>query len=252
MEDLTKQQIVLLTLLVSFVTSLATGIFTVTLMDQGQLDITQVINNVVKAPEPKTAAAVTATTPSLSDISAKIGKSLVKFKEVGTADKITGTGIILSTDGLIVTDKSALTLPNSPDVALGAGIVAVLSSGQELPIRVVQSEINGDVAFVAVLLPGNLIPVTVPPNTSSTKVGDNIYALSGAKSPLLETGILKMNAGTIEERIDTTINSNELLVGSPLFNSQGEVVGLKTSALKESSKFYPLVPLKAIAPQLSR
>ncbi len=47
-EELNKTQIILLTLLVSFVTSIATGIVTVTLMDQAPADVVRTVNRVVE------------------------------------------------------------------------------------------------------------------------------------------------------------------------------------------------------------
>ena len=48
MEHLTKVQIVLLTLFVSFVASMATGIVVVTLMEQASGPVNQTITNVVE------------------------------------------------------------------------------------------------------------------------------------------------------------------------------------------------------------
>src|SRR3954470_13443353 len=48
MEHLNKSQIVLLTLLVSFVTSIATGIVTVSLMDQAPTTVAQTVNRVIE------------------------------------------------------------------------------------------------------------------------------------------------------------------------------------------------------------
>lgn len=48
MKELDKSQIVLLTLLVSFVTSLATGIVTVSLMEQGVSPVTNTVNQIVE------------------------------------------------------------------------------------------------------------------------------------------------------------------------------------------------------------
>ena len=48
MEHLSKSQIVLLTLLVSFVTSIATGIVTVSLMDQAPPAIAQTVNRIIE------------------------------------------------------------------------------------------------------------------------------------------------------------------------------------------------------------
>ena len=48
MEDLNKNQIILLTLLVSFITSIATGIVTVSLFEQAPQGVTRTINRVVE------------------------------------------------------------------------------------------------------------------------------------------------------------------------------------------------------------
>ena len=125
MEKLTKQQIVLLTLLVSFITSIATGIVTVALMDQAPAGVTQTINRVVErtiekvvtepAKNNNSAAVVTRETIVVKEDD-KIVESVEKNKNSivrvyantrnagDVRDRIfIGLGTIVSKEGLIVT-----------------------------------------------------------------------------------------------------------------------------------------------------
>ncbi len=260
MEHLSKQQIVLLTLFTSFVTSIATGVVTVSLMDQDPGGVTQVINKVVErtiervavtpSGVPSTAAA--ADSLSLSDTVDKVSQSIVRIKTKGIgADGIMGLGIIISTDGLILTDKVALGFPEEGSAT--QEYVAVLSNGEEFPVRMFQSEILGDVAFAAMIVPEtkHLAPVTLASPSPSMKLGDAVYALSGKVTSVLESGIIK-KVSTTNEPLETSVSSQDLLVGSPLFTQKGDVIGFKTKSFLTSSSFYPLSALASVAPRISR
>lgn len=254
MEHLTKQQVVLLTLLVSFVTSMATGIVTVSLMDQAPATVTQTINRVVEktiervvadSSSKNSPAAIISIESQISNAATKVSKSLVRLKPVnGGPDSVTGLGIILSEDGLMLTDKAAL----------GKDVVVVLSTGEQFPLQLVQSEILGDNAFAAILIPKTtkLSPVTSPSSPTSMKLGDTVFALSGKQTTTLEEGFIKQIPVNANDRLETSVPATSVVLGSPLFNTSGEVIGYKTSTTLTDSSFYPLSALKSITPILSR
>ena len=257
MEHLTKQQIVLLTLLVSFVTSISTGIVTVSLMDQAPKSMTQTINRVVERTIEKVVEESTGNTDSKSASAIRaidqisiavedMSKSVVRLKpEGGDKSSVLGLGIVVSKEGVIVTDKS-----NVPSTG---NTVAVFYNGDEYPVRVVQSQIVGDIVFLALNVPENKkIDVVITPVSfaSSIKLGQRVLALSGKESDILEDGIIEK---IDEENIKTSISNSLIVLGSPLMSVHGDAIGIKTKSLESESGtiFYPLNLLKPIIPVIA-
>ena len=116
MENLNKQQIILLTLLVSFVTSIATGIVTVSLMDQAPAGVTQTINHVVERTIEKVVPSDTNPNQivketvvineddKVSEVIDKNRSALVRIygTNEGGISKFFGVGVEISKSGIIV------------------------------------------------------------------------------------------------------------------------------------------------------
>lgn len=214
MEELTKQQIILVTLLVSFVTSIATGIVTVALMDQAPPGMTQTINRVVErtiekvtpAQPNQAAAVVTKETVVVKEDDlvvsaiAKNSQSMVSiFGVFGSGDGANsffiGNGLIVSKDGTIVADisvaRSAFDENKNPT---SQTFKAILPDGSEMAI--VSAPFDSSVDSVAFFKPKSddktklpsFIPATLA-SADSLKLGQTIIALGGEKISVA-TGIV--------------------------------------------------------------
>ena len=262
MEQLTKQQIVLVTLLVSFVTSIATGIVTVTLMDQAPKAVTQTINRVVEhtiervvpATTQNAAASAAVTTTNtvqdhLADTVDQSSKSLVRIKRVGNTylgldEAITGFGIIVNKNGVIVTDRSTLSRQGE--------YRAMFADGHELPLKAIQVQNEGDIAFAAVDTTGATTTKTfqaISFSSAPLRLGASVYAIGGGTSLLLTQGIVTSVDST--STIPTSILPQRVNMGSPLINSSGEFIGMKTTSLdtEGAAVFYPLTLIQSAIPK---
>lgn len=244
MNDLSKQQLILLALLVSFVTSLATGIFTVSLMDQAPQSVIQTINRVVEkaVPAQSTAAVPASTDKTLSEAAAIASASIVR---IGTrrGPGIGGIGIVVSSAGIVVTDK--LGTQGFTDYEF------ILPNGKRIPASIVQSEIKGDIVFLSPNI-GTTQGVIFKPAIGSGKLalGDDVFAITGTSTDALAQGIATELS---ENYINTSVLSARLMPGSPLFDKNGNIAGMRTSSLKEgdggAASFYPFARIKAVAPK---
>lgn len=247
MEHLSKAQIVLLALFVSFVSSMATGIVVVTLMQQASEPVLQTINNVVERTIEKVVPTIVekpGKTIVVKDedlmISAieRNSKSVVAFnvsKEDGEIVSI-GVGVIVSPDGLIVTDRANLS----------GGVLMATINGVKYALEVVSNEKDN------VLGLGRLTPVvpaasSTPPvvftpvsfgNPNTLKVGQTAIVIGGKDGDTITKGFISRLDTHTESNKDTkesvtvldniglsqrfAANSN----GAPIITLDGSVVGL--------------------------
>lgn len=258
MNGLTNQQLVLVALLVSFVTSLATGIFTVSLMSQAPQGVVQTINNVVEhivAQDNASANGAAAATPleeKIPSAIARVSRSIVRLAGANS-ETIAGIGLTVSSKGIVITDKSVI-------ASLGS-FQAILADGTHIPMVVIQSQINGDIVFLAPAAGDTGIVFQKIASTTFTpivfaptpKLGGSVLSLSGAQPPLLGQGLISRiaDASSGTPRVDTTILASQVSIGSPLFTLDGEVIGISAASIKNdagTAGFYPVGQLKVVIP----
>src|SRR3989344_2748435 len=101
MEDLNKNQFILLVLLVTFVTSIATGIMTSALLQEAPVEITRNINTIVVKEEDSVVDAISKNEQAIVRINKKdVLLGIVSFY---------GMGVVIDKEGLIAADKKFLT-----------------------------------------------------------------------------------------------------------------------------------------------
>lgn len=274
MEDLTKQQLVLLALLVSFVTSIATGIATVSLMDQAPPEVTQTIHKVVEktvervVPSQEAATVVTTeqtvvvkTEDAMAEAVSSASRSVVRISDRATekdGGKIVALGFIMTPEGVIVTDSKA--------VSDGAIYTATLQSGATTTVMTAQQNETLGIALlvpVVVLEDGKtewirndkrLTPATLG-SALELKLGETVVALGGLSKATIRTGVVtSLDIGNTDTQ-STTTDKSTVLASIETNISEGEpgtvlidVVGAVIGIQKMAGSF---VPISAIKRELS-
>ena len=262
MESLNKQQIVLVTLLVSFVTSIATGIVTVALYDQAPKAVTQTVNQIIEktvervvtepaklVASPTSAPTVTKETiviredDRVTDAVAKNTKSIVRLEQsVGGQDLFVTLGLILSTDGIIAVHSTA--------VNTWTDYTGIFSDGNIYKLKKMDGLSDAAYTFFKPILPTGKIISFVPVELTlgdDVKLGQSIVSLSGETRDVVTTGLVQSllqkdvkqttsAATSTSTSTDNVIpkvtyaletNIRDTTINSPLLNLSGEVIGLK-------------------------
>lgn len=174
------------------------------------------------------AGIVSAVGPSVVTITSSNGDTAADSSAVGT-------GVVLSTDGEIVTNAHVVT---------GFKKVSVLVIGESEPrtAAVVATDPNNDLAVVRVDQPKGLTPATFA-LAGDVEVGDDVvaigYALHLDGAPSVTRGIvsalgrtLETDTGVLDGLIQTDAAISSGNSGGPLVNARGEVVGINTAVAR--------------------
>lgn len=268
MEDLNKNQIVLLTLLVSFVTSIATGIITVSLLQEAPIEVTRNINRIVeKTIETVTTPATIISTPGQKEVTTVVVKeddlivesinknlnSIARIKEDNAEGLSTfyGIGVVVNKEGFISADRKTITSGNT--------YTAVMSDGKELKLTPVGVDKQTDIILFKASLPTvgtttenyTFVPATLA--EGDPKLGQTIISLAGENNNTVSVGrvslldIKESGTGTSTTKylasVETSFGVKDFTIGSPIFNLSGDLIGVKVTSLGTTS-FTPIALIK--------
>lgn len=242
-EHLTKAQIVLLTLFVSFVSSMATGIVVVTLMQQTPEPVLQTITRVVEKTIEKA-------TPTVVE---KPGKQVIVKDEdlmVAAIDhnikgvislriagvdgeaRIAGVGTIISPEGIVITDRKNF----------GGGVLTANIDGVSYALQAVSTSKDSPLALGKLLsaaastTPAKF-PVAFLGESDTLKVGQTAVVIGGRDGKTIATGVvtnLEMGSSVNKETSVTTkflkfFGLSQRLSGysngAPIISLSGSIIG---------------------------
>jgi len=259
LEQLSKTQIVLLTLFVSFVTSIATGIVTVTLVEQAPSDVTRTINTVVERTVEKVVPGETRIVERIKEISNPTESDLA----IGAIDKTQNVLVIARTSlgtrvkGFFVSNKGeALVMaPAGVDVGnelgltwIGSGTTTMISVkvkkiDQELGVMIVAPSESQKILYPYV----NLSAVPVP------ALGQRVISIGysddlGVKIEFGNViGILDAKEDEGARRFLTSLSGSNSNIGAPVVDVSARVMGIEVGRGASQSEGSVVIPLSRLS-----
>ncbi len=236
-EDLNKSQIILLTLLVSFVTSIATGIVTVSLMQKAPKDVVRVMQKVVERTVEKVESAKPSSDPKPTEkiiektivvkegdlIAQAIAENRNKVLKIIDKDSGQFLAFAISLDGAhILSDANLL--------AKGQSLQVQNAKGERQDIELVKSGGARGLALFKVSDPAAKLP-TVEPSDASVQLGQSIFAFV---SPALDKVTQAIVSSNEDSFLLADIDVAAILPGMLIFNSNGQVLGMSTEASRQT------------------
>lgn len=204
------------------------------------------------------AARTTLTTPaapgatlSAGQILAKVGPSVVAIEvELGRGRSAAGSGVVISADGLVLTNAH---------VVRGATTIAVkYADGTTQDADLVGSASSPDIALIRIRSASGLTPAVLG-SSAALNVGDDVIAIGNAldlgDSPTVTRGIVSAKGRSLdngeiqlENLLQTDAAINHGNSGGPLVDMQGEVVGINSAGIENTNNLGFAIEIDAVKP----
>ena len=170
-------------------------------------------------------------------VSAKVLPSVVQIAFSGQAGSGTGSGVVLSKDGIILTNNHVVA-----EAADGGSLTVTFQDGKSVPATIVGRDPGADLAVIRVENVENLVPVQLG-SSADLKVGQSVIAIgsplglsgtvtSGIVSALNRPVVSGDGSGgsqSVLNAIQTDAAVNPGNSGGALVDAQGRLVGINSA-----------------------
>jgi S1-C subfamily serine protease len=161
-----------------------------------------------------------------------------------------GTGIILTADGLVLTNAHVIT--GLSEIQVG------LFGGERAPARLVGSFPESDIALIQIEGESDLVPAELG-SSAGLQVGEEVIAIGNALNlggrPTVTRGIvsaldrgLSAQGITLSNLIQTDAAINPGNSGGPLVNAAGQVVGVNTAIIGDAQNIGFSIEIDIVKP----
>lgn len=202
--------------------------------------------NIISSEEDVVADVAERVSPSVVSIVTK-SREAVGFRSY--VQEGAGTGIIISKDGYVLTNRHVVEGVSAVDVVLADGTTYD-------DVRVVGSDPANDIAFLKIRDAKDLTPATIG-NSSEMQVGDKVIAIGNALGQYqtsVTMGIIsglgrpivagdEMSAERLSNLLQTDAAINPGNSGGPLVNLEGKVVGINTAVDQQAQGVGFAIPI---------
>jgi serine protease Do len=160
-----------------------------------------------------------------------IGKG--QMKQTVTAEGL-GSGILISSEGLILT--AAHVVQTAEDVKV------VFKNEEVIPAKIIATEKTADVALIKLVWPPSDKDIYIPKvaDSDKVKIGEQVFVIGSPYGLAQSLSKSVAHNMTLMEFFQTDAAINTGNSGGPMFNMDGEVIGIVSYILSESGGFQGL------------